>query len=362
MRTLLINMTRFGDLVQSQAALAGLAREGAVAVACLDNFAAAAGLLDGAEAVLPLPGAGLLADVQDSRPGRGWRAALARLEGWRGTVRAFAPDRVVNLTPSIPVRLLTRLLAGLPPDVPPDGPSDGPSDGQDGAGPTPEVRGFVVDEYGFNADVGGWAAFLHTASNHRGASPFNVVDLFSRVAGLDGPGRFVLRRPGEAAQEAAARLVPEVAGVAPGARGWLAVQLGASEDRRRWPVSHFARAAERLFERRGLAPMLLGSAAETPLADRFRERCAVPALDLTGRTGLDELGAVLTRAELLLTNDTGTMHLAAGLGVPVAAVFLATAQPFDTGPYLAGALSFEPDLDCHPCPFGAPCPHGHACR
>jgi hypothetical protein len=64
----------------------------------------------------------------------------------------------------------------------------------------------------------------------------------------------------------------------------------------------------------------------------------------------------------LLTNDTGTMHLAAGLGVPVAAIFLATAQPFDTGPYLAGSLSLEPDLPCHPCAFGEKCPHGLACR
>jgi hypothetical protein len=56
------------------------------------------------------------------------------------------------------------------------------------------------------------------------------------------------------------------------------------------------------------------------------------------------------------------MHLAAGLGVDVVAVFLATAQPWDTGPYRAGSLCLEPDMDCHPCPFGAPCPHANACR
>jgi len=65
---------------------------------------------------------------------------------------------------------------------------------------------------------------------------------------------------------------------------------------------------------------------------------------------------------MLISNDTGTMHLAAGLGLPVLAVFLATAQPFDTGPYLTGSCSVEPDIACNPCPFGTTCDHDLACR
>jgi len=65
---------------------------------------------------------------------------------------------------------------------------------------------------------------------------------------------------------------------------------------------------------------------------------------------------------MLISNDTGTMHLAVGLGLPVLAVFLATAQPFDTGPYLAGSCSVEPDIACHPCAFGSACGHDLACR
>ena len=87
-----------------------------------------------------------------------------------------------------------------------------------------------------------------------------------------------------------------------------------------------------------------------------------PFLDLIGGTSLPVLAAVLAQSRLLVTNDTGTMHLAAGLGVPVAALFLATAQPWDTGPYLAGSLSLEPDLDCHPCAFNAACTSDGCCR
>jgi hypothetical protein len=71
---------------------------------------------------------------------------------------------------------------------------------------------------------------------------------------------------------------------------------------------------------------------------------------------------VLGRCRVLLTNDTGTMHLAAGLGVPLCAVFLATAQPWDTGPYRSGNICLEPDMDCHPCAFGTACLHDESCR
>jgi hypothetical protein len=56
------------------------------------------------------------------------------------------------------------------------------------------------------------------------------------------------------------------------------------------------------------------------------------------------------------------MHLAAGLDVPVLAVFQATAQPFDTGPYREDCCCLEPDLPCHPCRFGKNCPHDLQCR
>ncbi|MDD4702358.1 MAG: glycosyltransferase family 9 protein, partial [Desulfovibrio sp.] len=56
------------------------------------------------------------------------------------------------------------------------------------------------------------------------------------------------------------------------------------------------------------------------------------------------------------------MHLAAGLKIPCLAIFLATAQPWDTGPYLPGCCCLEPAMGCHPCAYGYACPYGQACR
>lgn len=338
MNVLVLNLTRLGDLLQSQPAVADLRAAGhRVGLVCLDNFAGAAGLLRGLDAVLPLAGARLLAGLD-----RDWRAAVLELRRFVDAVRAdFAPDVVVNLTPSAPARLLAMVLAGDP----------------------ARVRGFALDAEGFNADTSLWAAFLQLAAATRGASPFNIVDVFRRLPGLESavPGAAVdvgLLGPAETELE---RVRARLRDLAPApARGYVAVQLGASADARRWPVDHFVHVARGLAAA-GFTPVLVGAVGERELAARF-SAAGGGGVDLIGATTLPELAAVLRACSLLVTNDTGTMHLAAGLGVPCLAIFLATAQTWDTGPYLPGCLCLEPDMPCHPCGFGEACPRDHACR
>jgi ADP-heptose:LPS heptosyltransferase len=329
---LIINLTRFGDLIQTQPVITGFRSRGArVGLACLSNFASAATLLDGVDRVFPLNGAGLLAALDGD-----WRLAVRDIAAYRQEIfAAFTPDLTVNLTPSVASRLLAFDLT--------------PASGR--------TAGFSVDEFGFNADTSSWAAFLQMAGANRGASPFNVCDLFRRAAGLDREGNsLALAAPAPEAQAQATELLPDCD------HGYAALQLGASEDRRRWPVAHFIETARRLHERYGLTPVLLGTKGERSLGERFAAGADFPHLNLMGATSLTGLAGVLSRCRLLLTNDTGTMHLAAGLGVPLCAVFLATAQPWDTGPYRAGNICLEPDMDCHPCEFGRECPNHEACR
>ena len=353
MNVLVLNLTRLGDLLQSQHAISGLAAGGhRVGLVCLDNFAPAAELMRDVDALFALRGGRLLARLQAD-----WRGALAAHRELFNAVRAdFSPDLVINLTPSQPARLLAMTLAM--------------AKGEEGA---PErTRGFVMDELGFNADSNLWAAFLQQAGVSRGASPFNVVDMFRRIAGVRSelPENAQPLRGPTAEERAAARerllsLVPR----AP-EKGFVALQLGASEDRRRWPVEHFAQVAQGLAQA-GYAPVLVGSPSEKPLAERLKAACPAPAAasvaDLVGATSLRELASALCNCSLLVTNDTGTLHLAAGLGVPCLAIFLCTAQPWDTGPMLPGCVNLEPDYrtaegPCHPCAFGRACPNGEGCR
>ncbi len=333
MKILVQNLTRFGDLLQSQPALAELAGQGhEIAVACLENFAGAAALLPEAGRIFPLPGARFLAGLDGD-----WRDALGEVTLFADTVaREFAPEAVVNLTPALAARLLARRLRGE------------------------AVRGFSLDQDGFRRDSSRWASFLEASSAHRGLSPFNVVDLFRKTAGVgNGPGRFRLRPPdGETVSSVRSRLAAEAPGEA---AFFVGFQLGASAAARQWPVAAFARLGERLWDSFRALPVLLGGVGEKALSGAYRGCCAAPSVDLIGDTSLPQLAAALGEVRLLVTNDTGTLHLAAGLDRPSVAIFLATAQPCDTGPYREGCLCLEPDMPCHPCAFGTVCPHGNAC-
>jgi hypothetical protein len=80
-------------------------------------------------------------------------------------------------------------------------------------------------------------------------------------------------------------------------------------------------------------------------------------VNLQGQTGLEELVGQLKQTHFLVSGDTGTLHLAAALGVPTAALFLGPALCFETGPYGPGHYVLQAEPPCHPCTEAAsPCP------
>ncbi len=346
MRRCLINLTRFGDLLQTQPVIHAFQRQGDdVSLICLENFAPVAELLDGVKQVLPLPGGKVLAGLA-----RDWRLCADDLAAWVREARThLRPDEVLNLTPSTSSRLLGRLMA-----VP----------AERDTVPVAILSGFGMDAHGFGRNSSPWGSYVQAVTARRGCSPFNLADGFFRMAGCSGIPDSTLRAPAihdivhahELLQDASECVAPVGEN-----RGYAAFQIGASADARRWPVEHFAALGRILWEEARILPLLLGSAGETELAQRCLS-LGCPGLDLSGRTSLPILAATLRQCRLIVTNDTGTMHLAAGLNVPILAVFLATAQPWDTGPYREDSCCLEPRLDCHPCPFNTPCPHNHACR
>jgi len=79
-----------------------------------------------------------------------------------------------------------------------------------------------------------------------------------------------------------------------------------------------------------------------------KAQLGLPVLDLTGKTDLRQALAVLSRLNLLVTNDSGLMHAAAALGVPLVAVFGST-DPAATGPFTPQATVLHRPLPCSPC-------------
>lgn len=132
------------------------------------------------------------------------------------------------------------------------------------------------------------------------------------------------------------------------------VHPGARWPTKLWPASRWAQLAGWLARDKGFRVVLTGSSGDRELARKIVAQTALPLLNLAGRTSLAELAAVLKKAQLAVTTDTGPMHLAAALGTPVAALFGPTA-PWRTGPFGEGHEVVRLALDCSPC-FQRRCP------
>lgn len=128
-------------------------------------------------------------------------------------------------------------------------------------------------------------------------------------------------------------------------RPWLMLGPGARWMTKRWPPEHFAALARRAQAAFGGTVFLVGGAEETPAATAVRDRLSGPSHDLTGRTTLPQLSALLDRADLMLANDTGPLHLAAALGRPIVAPYTCT-QVRLNGPYPAQRGAIETTVPC----------------
>jgi|RhiMetdeSRZDD1v2_1073273.scaffolds.fasta_scaffold83226_3 heptosyltransferase I len=117
---------------------------------------------------------------------------------------------------------------------------------------------------------------------------------------------------------------------------------------KRWPVSRFAQLADELVARERFRVVIVGN---TPPIGQFEEITHLmkhPAINLVGKTSLLQLAALLRRSDLLVTNDSGPMHLAAAVGTPVVAIFGPT-DPRRVGPYGTGHVVLRKDVDCSRC-------------
>ena len=125
---------------------------------------------------------------------------------------------------------------------------------------------------------------------------------------------------------------------------------------KRWPAAHFAQLARRLSGR-GYTVWLLGSAADKPVGEEIVRASGNTARNLCGLTNLDEAIIVLSAANVVVTNDSGLMHVAAALNRPTVAIYGSSSPEF-TPPLSAAARIVRTGIECSPC-FQRECPLGH---
>jgi len=128
---------------------------------------------------------------------------------------------------------------------------------------------------------------------------------------------------------------------------------------KRWLPDRYAALADRIAERYRARIVLFGAAAEREIAGEVARKMRRPAVVLAGRTRLGELMGLIAQCRLLVTNDSGPMHLAAALGVPQVAIFGSSSE-VATGPLGPDARIVKHPVGCSPC-FLRRCPIDFRC-
>lgn len=125
---------------------------------------------------------------------------------------------------------------------------------------------------------------------------------------------------------------------------------------KQWPIRHFAKAAD-LLSAQGIKVCILGSVKETRTAAQIEALSKFHIYNLAGKTSLADAVDLLAACNAAVSNDSGLMHIAAAVNVPVVAIYGATAPGY-TPPLHAQAKSFYITLACSPC-WRRTCRYGH---
>lgn len=239
---------------------------------------------------------------------------LVELVRLRAELRRDPPDVVVDLEQFLRLPLaLVRAASGAPTvglDVPAQG------------------RGALLD-----------VALPHDPLRHA-ADTFAALFAAAGLPSCAVPGRL---RPTRDARERLARRLGR-------RRGALVVLHAGTGDHfpgRRWPVERFA-ALARALAGDGHQVVATGVAAERALVRQLVALAGGAVRDLCGRLDVPELVALLARADLLVTNDTGPLHLADAVGTPSLGLY-GPNTPLRYGPRARGAIALHADLPCSPC-------------
>lgn len=178
----------------------------------------------------------------------------------------------------------------------------------------------------------------------------------SRLAAADMPD-VTLQVGSQRKQQARATLQAQgvdfsrhVVGVNPGAHYGSA---------KRWLSERYASLLDRLAEEMAASVVVFGASAELAIAESIRDAMRYRPIILSGKTGLSELIAMISCCDLFITNDSGPMHLAAALRVPMVAIFGSTDE-IATGPMSPAAVVVNKRVECSPCLLRE-CPIDHRC-
>jgi ADP-heptose:LPS heptosyltransferase len=330
---LLVNITRLGDMLQATPTIAGIKQENPqarITVLVEKQFTEVCHTIPGIDEVVSLD---LSLTVRSlAREGDGILDAYDYLTEIVEDLRKRDFDYCLNMSSSGYTALLLKLIG------------------------IERNGGWTVDDEGYRIIASDWARLFASSVFHqnREYNSLNLVDVFRCSADVEQhPEQLVISVAPEA-QEYAEALLTEANFSNKGPL--ICVQAGASQEKRQWRPANFVRLIKVLTEQHAARVVLTGTKKELRIIEPILEGCgSANVFSAAGRTSIPQLAALLKKSDLLVTGDTGTMHLATAVATPCVAMFLASAFGFETGPYLAENIILQPHIACGPCNPNKPC-------
>lgn len=330
---LLVNITRLGDMLQATPTIAGMKRENPsckVTVLVEKQFESVCHVLPNIDEVLSLDLGMTVRSL--AREQEGIIDAYEYVDEFVGDLRARNFDYCLNMSSSAYTALLLRLV-GI---------------GRNG--------GWTADEEGYRVIESEWAKLFASSVFHqnRQFNALNLVDVFRCSADVDDHPRSLLINVEDSALNFCRSMLGEAGFTNQGPI--IAIQAGASQDKRQWNPDKFVRLIGILTRELKARVVLTGSSKELPIIQRIKDGSQSENVFIAaGKTSIAELAALLRLSDILITGDTGPMHMSVAVGTPVIAMFLASAFGFETGPYSEGNIVLQPVIPCGPCNPNKPC-------
>lgn len=328
-RILIVQMSRLGDMVQTFPLIVQLRQVhpyAQVAMVCLEALTPVVRSSGLVEETICFADAHVAQMIQPDQS-----VDLARIAEIVQTIPELVRgyDLVINLTHSLAAARLCECI------------------------PAQERAGRINTYPGETRVLGTWGKYLYAAAQHRLVNNFNLVDIYVGMGGVPHvPVRDYLPvAPG--ARTLAMRLLRENG--FKGTGRLIALQMGANQMHRAWPVQSFAALAEALCTSGNYEIVVLGTAAEEALTAEFCRTFHRPFINLAGKTSMMDLAAVLKQCVLLISNDTGTVHIASAVGTKVLGLYFSTAYYSETAPYGQDNVILQPMRTCAPCSLKTIC-------
>ena len=329
---LILNMTRMGDLVQSTSSIAGLRKQ--YPNACITLMVTSA--FEEFSKKIPCINKRVIFDIKQfvdrvDKKQMLWVDVYKYLESILNELKDRKYDLLINLSHS---KLSAFMISYLK---------------------IKNMRGFGCDANGDRITLDPWMQYFGIEPFNRQLNPFNLVEIFTRSAGV-APEENPIRLSNKGDDIESMSKFFEIDSIN-SEELLIGIQAGSSLEGRRWPPESFAKIADGLVESLGAKIILLGVNSEKKLSEKIISlaKHKYGITDLTGETNVDELTALVSRCSYLITNDTGTMHVAAAVGTTIIGLFFAHAHPYETAPYSPGHLIFQARIPCAPCSYGVEC-------